>query len=55
MYSTEETMNKDIKKDPHATLSDDIIIELYFGRSEQAIIETDKKYKNYLPFVVFKV
>ena len=38
-------MNRSNKETPHAVLSDEIIIELYCGRSEQAIIETDKKYK----------
>lgn len=48
-------MKKYMTKDPHATLSDDIIIELYFGRSEQAIIETDKKYKNYLLTIAYNI
>ena len=36
-------------------LSDDEIIELYWKRDENAIKETDKKYKNYLFSVAYNI
>lgn len=48
-------MNKPVKETPHAALADEIIVDLYFGRSEQAIIETDKKYKKYLWTIAYNI
>ncbi len=48
-------MSRSNKETPHAVLSDEIIIELYCGRSEQAIIETDKKYKKYLWTIAYNI
>lgn len=48
-------MSKFIDETPHAMLADEIIVDLYFGRSEQAIVETDKKYRKYLWTIAYNI
>lgn len=42
-------------KGKEMTLTDTEIIELYFSRSENAISETDKKYRNYLYTIAYNI
>lgn len=44
-----------MKQKERELLSDEQIIDLYFAREEQAIAETDKKYKSYLHTVAYNI
>ena len=46
-------MNKVKERQECDTLSDEAIIELYWKRNENAIAETDKKYKRYLYHITY--
>lgn len=48
-------MNKVKKRQECDTLSDEAIIELYWKRNENAIAETDKKYKRYLYRIAYNI
>ncbi len=48
-------MNNDHKEKLRAVLKDEEIIELYWARNEQAITETDKKYKHYLFTIAYNI
>lgn len=43
------------KKGEEQFLPDEKIVDLYWQRSEQAIVETDKKYRNYLYTIAFNI
>lgn len=43
------------KRTTKLPLDDETIIELYWTRDEKAIAETDRKYKNYLYSIVYRV
>ncbi len=53
-YSSIETYGKLLKEEVKH-LEDHKIIQLFFNRSEQAIIETEKKYKNMLFSISFRI
>ena len=48
-------MNNDLKTSPLKLLEDSEIIELYWARNEQAISETEKKYKHYLYTIAYNI
>ena len=48
-------MSQRKKSEKSELLSDESIIELYWARDEQAITETDRKYRHYLYTVAFNI
>ena len=48
-------MNTQKEKQSEKTLPDEAIIELYWQRNEQAIIETDRKYGKYLFTIAYNI
>lgn len=50
-----DLMKKVLYTQPREILSDEEIIELYWNRNEFAILETDKKYKNYLHCIAYNI
>ena len=48
-------MDKEKEMGGQRLLEDSAIIELYWARDEQAITETDRKYKNYLYTIAYNI
>ncbi len=48
-------MKERMESQDHAVQTDEAIIELYWQRDEQAIVQTDRKYKKYLYTIAYNI